>query len=170
LITLPHEIAARLAYVLHTLTLSEMPVNFFGFGGTGEAYPAYSSASQQLSVDMIYRCLKCELVTFDSVDWLSDAGFSSYKDFCEELARVDQYKKLDSADLNVSQYNLDMGIWLEPQLYCTSAGEALVSRHFSERGNLEAERALDEFNQDVSQIFSDCGVPWSDQVLIFAGK
>lgn len=147
--------------------MSEMPVNFFGFDGVdAHDYPMHSRAAQQLAIDMIYRCLKCDLITFVPGDWLQEQGFSSIESFVEELARVDQYKKFSSDSPGRKKHNLDMGIWLEPQICCTKKGEALIAEHFPSNIGLQKEDALANFNNEVSTIFLECGVPWDAGVLI----
>jgi hypothetical protein len=143
-----------------------MPVIFFGFDEVDlHNRPGLPLTAQQLAVDMIYRCLKCKLITFVPEEWLQDQGIPSIEDFADELARVDRHRKLFANSAEQRRHNLDMGIWLEPQLACTNEGEVLVRKHFSLDGSLE-EGAVTNFNEEISALFCDCNVPWDKGVLI----
>ncbi|WP_342316317.1 hypothetical protein [Lysobacter sp. FW306-1B-D06B] len=59
-----------------------------------------------------------------------------------------------------------MGIWLEPQLFCTTVGEALVRKYFSETENPEEECEIASFSEEICSIFAANGVPWTNEKLI----
>ena len=164
---IPGAIAKLLIFKLHTLVISEMPVCFFGFDGVlVPEYPSYSRAAQQLTVDMVYRCLKCKLIEISTEDWSQHSIFTGDEAFVRELARVDQNKKAFPDSSESRQHALDMGVWLEPQLCCSTAGEALVNRYFPGALDLEGDLRVAQFNDEVCKIFMAHDVPWSTEPLM----
>ncbi|WP_185824911.1 hypothetical protein [Xanthomonas sp. SI] len=159
-------IVERLARILDVLIISEMPVIFFGMSGTGLVeYPACSASSQQLSVDMIYRFIKCGVVEFFPDDWVEDAGFRSIDDYFEKLASVDKNKKSTSLGELSKQHDLDMGVWLEPQLVSTELGESIFKRCFAEK-EVSDDESLDMFREELESLFKKNNVPWTSRPLI----
>ena len=160
------EIVKKLAIIMDVLILSEMPVIFFGMEGTGlDEYPKYSTSSQQLSVDMIYRFVKCGLVEFFPGDWIEDAGFKSIDDYFEKLASVDKNKKSTSIEGEPRQHALDMGVWLEPQLISTDFGEALFKKCFPDK-DVSNNECLDKFREALEDLFKKNNVSWTNKPLI----
>ena len=159
-------IVERLARIIDVLMLSEMPVIFFGIDGTGlDEYPPDSASSQQLSVDMIYRFIKCGLVRIIPEDWLEDAGFRSIDDYFEKLASVDRNIKSSSIGGMSRQHELDMGVWLEPQLVCTELGQSVFQRCFAGK-NVNDNDSLDKFRKEIQDLFEENNVPWTSKPLI----
>ncbi|MDL5364130.1 hypothetical protein QSH18_00760 [Xanthomonas sp. NCPPB 2654] len=160
------EIVKELAIIMDVLILSEMPVIFFGMDGTGlDEYPACSTSSQQLSVDMIYRFIKCGLVEFLPDDWVEDAGFKSIDDYFEKLASVDKNKKSTSVEGVSRQHALDMGVWLEPQLVSTDFGESIFKRCFAEK-EVSDDESLGRFREELESLFKKNNVPWANKPLV----
>lgn len=164
---MPYEIAKELAGRLQVLTLSEMPVAFLGMDGSRHKdYPPFSREAQQLSVDLIYRCLKSELLAISPEEWSLGDGIHSIEAFVGELARVDKNQKTSIGAPGASQHALDMGVWLEPELYCTEVGDALVRRHFPEERCLDDKASVVCFNEEICALFAENGVPWGSGPLV----
>lgn len=167
---MPMEVARGLAFTLDILASDSMSPAF-GFDAEHPAYPPYSRASQQLSVDMIYRCLKCRLIEISS-PILGMENPPNIDSFVQELARVNQYGGPGLGEPGYQQYADDMGIWLGPLLSDTSCGRALIRKYIPEDGSVQAlnEIALANFNTEVCAIFEANGVGWSDEPLVSAGR
>ena len=163
---MPASVSRWLLFNLHTLRGNSASPDFFPGGVNDAAYPARTPSEQQLAVDMIYRCLKCGLIDIDPEGWRQAYGVDDIEGFAERLAQVDQFggRRLDEAAHNKRMD--DMMSWLGPELYCTEAGEALVSRYFPRALDLEDERNVAGFNEEICELFEANGVPWTNEALI----
>ena len=163
MILMPLGVVKELIFKLSVLISDDMPVAFFGFDDAGlSGAPPYSANAQHVSVDMIYRCLKSGLIAIFPEDWLERAGIHSVEAFAADLARVDQNKKTTPDTPESRQHALDMAVWLDPLIYCTDAGAALVSRYFQNALDLEDEARVLGFNEEACKIFASHGVSWSE--------
>ena len=107
-----------------------------------------------------------DLIVIVPQNWPQQAGLSSIEAFMQELARVDQNKKTSPDSPESRQHDLDIGIWHEAQLCCTTIGEALVNCCFPGALDLEDDFRVAQFNDEVCKVFMAHGVPWSMEPLI----
>jgi len=101
------------------------------------------------SVNLIYRCLHCDLWTADPYEmhWFSEEGLDNYS-FCKKLSES-------------SPFNLDLDdtirYWMGAQLFNTDFGQSFVESFGID--NLKDE-VYPPFIEALEELFRKNGVPW----------
>ena len=156
---IPVNIARDLASNLYLLTLDVTTVANFSFGVAEKD----ERKSQQISLDLLWRCLKSNLIKIFPEDF-----FSKNK----------KWTDLESLMVDLAQQDQDSIPWLIPQVICTSKGDSLYKEFFSGKclfyiSNDIKDNKYSIYNDDIimkfsfriCEIFEECGVPWSDEPL-----
>ncbi len=117
--------------------------------GVIASIPDRTEARWQLSVDMLYRLIKCELISV-----LNFADCTDIPSFFSEI----QSHGPDFDDQGAY-------VWMAIQIYGTDKLEVLMKSHFG-----ELSRAWDALNpvfiNALERVFADNGVPWSEKPLL----
>ena len=118
-------------------------------GGRSDRRPDNSNNIWVSSVELIYRCLKSNLLHIDS-GWMKAMNFGDFNCFVKKLAQHDPFDFEDFNE-NGAEY------WLAPLLYATEKSKFLLSRyHINDLGK----DLCSDFIGDIENIFLGNDVPW----------
>lgn len=158
---LPADVARELAFNFVHLIYDERSLDFFTFvkvakreGGT-----INFRLSQQLSIELLWRCLKSELLEFYPIDTPERWGWPNLQYLMHQLAMEESPETM---------------AWVGPQVICTEKGEALYDECFPEDKQfylpqdnrphaVYTDEELQPFNRRICEVFAECGVPWSEE-------
>jgi hypothetical protein len=145
--TLPDDIAQWLQESLLNLNVCDFSIAWFASGNI-ESVPDYTAARWQLSVDMLYRTIACDLILVHNfIECSDEASF---------LHAVRAFSPFDVEGIV---------LWNGTLVYASPRLDKLVGAHFSP--DLERRDKLNPaFIEALEQIFAQNGVPWSDKPLL----
>jgi coproporphyrinogen III oxidase len=125
-------------------------------GGIIDDVPGYSSQRWQLAVDMIYRCV---------VSGLLELTYPTYRDDHDAFFQAIRTRSPFDQSKGV-QFDESGGVlWNWEQLFGTEKLVALVGKHFPKTDEYDP-NLNPAFVQELREIFSAAGVPWSDAPLL----
>jgi hypothetical protein len=125
-------------------------------GGIIDDVPGYSSQRWQLAVDMIYRCV---------VSGLLELTYPTYRDDHDAFFQAIRTRSPFDQSKGV-QFDESGGVlWNWEQLFGTDKLVALVGKHFPKTDEYDP-NLNPAFVQELREIFSAAGVPWSDAPLL----
>ena len=144
---IPKDIGGWLQRHLSILCEDDLSIGHFASGNI-DSVPDRTLSRWQLSVDMIYRSLTCELIAV-------------YK-FVECSDKISFFEAIRSRSPYDGAGDV---LWNGTLIYGTEKLEALVRSFFSDlsKGRDDVSPA---FIEALEQIFSQNGVPWSDKPLL----
>jgi hypothetical protein len=145
---IPEDIAGSLQDALYLATLDGYCPDVF-LGGRQNKRPDNARELWGNSVELIYRCLACELLTLD-VNWSSAMHISDPKSFANALAQHDPFDANDFAESGATY-------WLDPLLFSTEKTRALLAKHgVTDLGS----DLCESWANAISEIFDKKGIPW----------
>ncbi len=145
--TIPEDIAKWLQRHLSILCEDDLSIGHFA-SGNNESVPDGTPSRWQLSVDMIYRTLTCDLTTVYKFVECSDE-----RSFFEAIRS------------RGPQDDPGAVLWNGTLIFGTEKLEALVRSFFDDLS--QSWDSVDTaFIEALEQIFAEDGVPWSDKPLL----
>ncbi|MBV7417770.1 hypothetical protein KW830_04815 [Comamonas sp. CMM03] len=145
---IPKNIAHSLQDALYLTSLDGYCPDLF-VGGRSDRRPDNSNDIWESSVELIYRCLKSNLLRIDP-GWMKAMDFGDFNFFVKRLAQHDPF---DFSDFNENGATY----WLDPLLYATERSEILLSRyHIDDLGK----DLCSNFIGEIEDIFLGNNVPW----------
>ena len=145
---IPSDIALWLQRNLSVLCEDDLSLAYVS-SGIIASVPDRTEARWQLSVDMLYRLINCELISV-----LNFEGCTDIPSFLNEI-------RSHGPDFD----NQGALAWMAMQVYGTDNLEVLMKSHFGELS--QAWDALNStFMEALERIFAENGVPWSDKPLL----
>jgi hypothetical protein len=145
---MPEDVALWLQKNLSLLCEEDLSLAYFSSGKIA-SIPDDTNSRWQLSVDMIYRSLKCELIAV-------------YK----FLGCHDQSSFLKAIRAHGPDDRVDIVLWNGTLIYGTEKLEALVRSFFGDPSQARDNKPSPAFIEALEQIFVENGVPWSDKPLL----
>jgi len=145
--TIPDDIAKWLQRHLSILCEDDLSIGHFSSGDI-DSVSINTPARWQLSVDMIYRTLKCDLI-----------------EVFKYLNCHDRQSFLDAIRRYGPDNHIDIVLWNATLIYGTGKLEALVRSFFGTPSN-GRDKLNPAFIEALEQIFAENGVPWSDKPLL----
>jgi len=136
-------LASQLGYFLYLTSLDGYPPNAFLIATV--ANPTNPQELRSSSVEVIYRCLKCDLLALDP-PWANKYDAES---FAELLSEHDPYED------NPKKY--DSTCWQGPLLCATKKTESLLTKY---RINDSKNTTFSLFIKEILDIFNKQGLPW----------